>query len=232
MSTTQNPIITDIESRQPRRQRRRRHRSRRRPSVAGSGETTTDGSLCFSDSDAAHSWHSTLGSTAAGSFDECGFQEIEGVLDPHIHKESHEVDLESGELEMKVHSGKEQRDCRICHLSLVGDNADHESGIAIELGCSCKGDLAAAHKHCAETWFKIKGNTTCEICGATALNVVAEQTNEANGATENSTSELAGPVNVAETRNFWHGRRVMNILLACMVFAFVISWLFHFNVIT
>ncbi|GFY84541.1 RING/FYVE/PHD zinc finger superfamily protein [Actinidia rufa] len=29
---------------------------------------------------------------------------------------------------------------------------------SIELGCACKEDLAAAHKQCAEAWFKIKGN--------------------------------------------------------------------------
>lgn len=69
------------------------------------------------------------------------------------------VDLESGELERKVHLGKKRqmRDCRICHLRLVGEDGEH--GSAIELGCSCKGDLAVAHKQCAETWFRIKGNT-------------------------------------------------------------------------
>jgi hypothetical protein len=33
-----------------------------------------------------------------------------------------------------------------------------------------------------------------------------------------------------EPRRFWQGHRFLNFLLACMVFAFVISWLFHFNV--
>ncbi|KAL1803949.1 hypothetical protein ACET3Z_032596 [Daucus carota] len=51
-----------------------------------------------------------------------------------------------------------ERDCRICQLSVEMDAAHQENGIAIELGCSCKDDLAAAHKHCAEAWFKIKGN--------------------------------------------------------------------------
>jgi len=69
-----------------------------------------------------------------------------------------EVDLESGALDMEVHSdNKTQRDCRICHLGL--ETSEQECGGAIELGCSCKGDLGAAHKKCAETWFKIKGNT-------------------------------------------------------------------------
>uniref|UniRef100_A0A7N0TUC0 RING-CH-type domain-containing protein n=1 Tax=Kalanchoe fedtschenkoi TaxID=63787 RepID=A0A7N0TUC0_KALFE len=60
------------------------------------------------------------------------------------------LDLESG-------AGDVERDCRICHLSLESsDRADPD--LAIVLGCSCKDDLAAAHKQCAEAWFKIKGN--------------------------------------------------------------------------
>lgn len=70
------------------------------------------------------------------------------------------VDLESGVLELKkkVHSSKVERICRICHLGFEGCGLD-SSGLPIDLGCSCKGDLGAAHKHCAETWFKIKGDT-------------------------------------------------------------------------
>lgn len=65
-------------------------------------------------------------------------------------------DLETRVLENKVHLGKTERDCRICHLSM--DAADQDCGLPIELGCSCKDDLAAAHEQCAEAWFKIKGN--------------------------------------------------------------------------
>lgn len=146
-----------------------------------------------------------------------------------------EVDLEEGAVvnnEVKVHLDNVERDCRICHLSM--DMTNHESGTPIELGCSCKDDLAAAHKQCAEAWFKIKGNKTCEICGSIAHNVpgaveiqMTEQWNEAN---EASTVPPSGPAPPAETRNFWQGHRFLNFLLACMVFAFVISWLFHFNV--
>ncbi|KAL2463919.1 uncharacterized protein Fot_53575 [Forsythia ovata] len=64
------------------------------------------------------------------------------------------VDLETGK--NKMHLEKVERDCRICHLSLVSNSP--EIGVAIELGCFCKVDLATAHRHCAETWFKIKGN--------------------------------------------------------------------------
>ncbi|KAJ8443864.1 hypothetical protein Cgig2_032688 [Carnegiea gigantea] len=175
------------------------------------------------------------------------------------------VDLESGsggggvvaetKVSVGVHSVKVERDCRICHLSL--DASNPESGLPIELGCSCKDDLAAAHKQCAEAWFKIRGNKslatelnagdhhqsasffgdyvskTCEICGSTARNVVGvnevemtEQWNETN----ETAAATGAPPHPAETRHFWQGHRFLNFLLACMVFAFVISWLFHFNV--
>lgn len=144
----------------------------------------------------------------------------------------HSVDLET---KVSLNSAKVKRNCRICHLSFddgSGSNPD-ETGFAIELGCSCKNDLAVAHQHCAQAWFKIRGNKTCEICGSTAQNVVGvneveliDQWNEAN-----ETAEIAAlPPHRIETRRFWQGHRFLNFLLACMVFAFVISWLFHFNV--
>ncbi|CAF2359012.1 hypothetical protein BRARA_J02634 [Brassica rapa] len=138
-----------------------------------------------------------------------------------------EVDLELGRPEKAVHFS--EKDCRICHMTLDATNL--ESGVGIELGCSCKDDLAAAHKHCAETWFKIKGNKICEVCGSIAGNVEAEieeSRNEVNG-TVNQSLRTVGPP-LVEARSFWQGHRFLNFLLACMVFAFVISWLFHFNV--
>ncbi|CAN4126194.1 unnamed protein product [Withania somnifera] len=143
------------------------------------------------------------------------------------------VDIENGDAESKLHLGEIERNCRICHLSLV--SCGDEFGVAIELGCSCKDDLAAAHKHCAETWFKIKGNKTCEICNSIACNIVgltdiesAQQTNEIDALATN-----AAPAQVSsssERRTCLNGHRFLNFLLACMVFAFVISWLFHFNI--
>ncbi|XP_077216567.1 uncharacterized protein LOC143851126 [Tasmannia lanceolata] len=182
------------------------------------------------------SFHSPFDSQAGGSYDEYRFSsvsdpEIGGVSDQNLNSSvsdcCSEVDLESGVLGIKVHLAKVERDCRICHLSL--ESANQESGIPIELGCSCKADLAAAHKQCAETWFKIKGNKTCEICGATARNVVGG--NETEFMEQwNETSNVVVPAPPTETRSFWHGHRFLNFLLACMVFAFVISWLLHFNV--
>lgn len=68
------------------------------------------------------------------------------------------VDIQSDVLDFNLLLGTAERDCRICHLSLQKGGSDIESGTAIQLGCSCKNDLAAAHQDCAETWFRIKGN--------------------------------------------------------------------------
>lgn len=149
-------------------QRRRRHRRwTHTPQITlSSGGTTTDGSVYFSDSGEEQTTFRPNGSS------QCGVSEGE-------------VDLESGELERKVHSyyrkkkrrrkkkrdgeerdeGEEERECRICHLNLMENGGEMEErengnngGGYIQLGCDCKGDLGAAHKRCAETWFKIRGN--------------------------------------------------------------------------
>ncbi|KAL6610318.1 hypothetical protein ACP70R_040287 [Stipagrostis hirtigluma subsp. patula] len=68
-----------------------------------------------------------------------------------------DVDLEAGLGEIiKASPEKAEKNCRICHLGL--ESAAGESGAGISLGCSCKGDLSYAHKQCADTWFKIRGN--------------------------------------------------------------------------
>eukprot|EP00252_Welwitschia_mirabilis_P001971 TRINITY_DN11935_c0_g1_i1.p1 TRINITY_DN11935_c0_g1~~TRINITY_DN11935_c0_g1_i1.p1 ORF type:complete len:162 (+),score=36.82 TRINITY_DN11935_c0_g1_i1:2-487(+) len=45
--------------------------------------------------------------------------------------------------------------CRVCHL-----NSECKSGALdlVHIGCGCKDDLGLAHRHCAEAWFKIRGN--------------------------------------------------------------------------
>lgn len=74
---------------------------------------------------------------------------------------------------------------------------------------------------------------TCEICGAMAINVAGEQSNpESTASTTHSQVAATGQTqSQTEPRGIWHGRRVMNFLLAAMVFAFIVSWLFHFKVL-
>ncbi|XP_019186313.1 PREDICTED: uncharacterized protein LOC109181020 [Ipomoea nil] len=197
----------------------------------GGGDTSDgeeEGSVYFSDADEG-SCHSQLYSTADGSE-----LEIEEALESRRASSDCSVDLESGVGETKPHLGKLDRDCRICHLSLQSPGP--QSGVAIELGCSCKDDLAAAHKHCAETWFKIKGNKVCEICNSIVRNLVGpndveplQPRIETNDLATNGVSAVATS-SAPETRNCLNGHWFLNFLLACMVFAFVISWLFHFNI--
>ncbi|XP_010554899.1 PREDICTED: uncharacterized protein LOC104824487 [Tarenaya hassleriana] len=122
-----------------------------------------------------------------------------------------------------------KRDCRICQLGA-------ESG-GIELGCSCKDDLAIVHRQCAETWFKIKGDEICEICHSVARNIAGANAITASPEEQETVANGGATVTVAgggsqppESPSVWQGQRFLNVLLACMVFAFFISWLFHFNV--
>ncbi|KAB2087462.1 hypothetical protein ERO13_A04G086300v2 [Gossypium hirsutum] len=199
----------------------------------GSDISSGEASVCFSEADEG-SCYSQFYSTAGGSYDDYSFAEGEidgGASDSRrVSDCSVEAETEGGVAEIKVHLAKVEKVCRICHLGLESNS--HESGVSIELGCSCKDDLAAAHKLCAEAWFKIRGNKTCEICHSIARNVVGvnegtDQSNDTNSST--TTATVPGPAAHTDTPSFWHGHRILNFLLACMVFAFVISWLFHFN---
>lgn len=106
---------------------------------------------------------SHLYSTPDGSSDGYYFDnEIEVVLDSKrvltVANSDCSVDIASVVHDFNVLLETEERDCRICHLSLQVGSTDMESGIVIQLGCSCKNDMAAAHQHCAQTWFRLKGN--------------------------------------------------------------------------
>ncbi|CAN1770197.1 hypothetical protein LINPERHAP1_LOCUS11535 [Linum perenne] len=121
-----------------------------RISIAGSDDLS-----CFSDADDGDSTYSQFYSTAGGSYYSSDGEVLDSRRASSASERSVAVEIEDEAAEVNNNKA-EEKDCRICHLDL--ESNIHESGIPIELGCSCKNDLAAAHKQCAETWFKIKGN--------------------------------------------------------------------------
>ncbi|MFS7965161.1 putative Zinc finger, RING-CH-type, Zinc finger, RING/FYVE/PHD-type [Helianthus anomalus] len=132
-------------------------------------------------------------------------------------------------------SGKQ---CRICYLSADGGD-DEVVAEFMELGCDCKDDLAIVHKECALTWFMIKGDFTCEICGSKAQNVEEiapnaapqQQTQDVNRVgVELQVVEEVGPIFEPESeRPFRMEHKFLLVLLCLTVISFIISMLVHFN---
>ncbi|CAL5070960.1 unnamed protein product [Urochloa decumbens] len=54
----------------------------------------------------------------------------------------------------------------------------HQQDHLVDLGCSCKNELALAHYACALKWFISHGSTVCEICGSVAANVRPDDFNK------------------------------------------------------
>lgn len=85
-----------------------------------------------------------------------------------VENQSCVIDIKSGGGDEKgtKESGNEERVCRICHLGSeqllettdATATADSSTMGLIHLGCGCKDELGTAHSHCAEAWFKQKGN--------------------------------------------------------------------------
>ncbi|CAH8361728.1 unnamed protein product [Eruca vesicaria subsp. sativa] len=111
--------------------------------------------------------------------------------------------------------------CRICKLE-VGSNGQ---GL-IELGCSCKGDLAFAHRQCAETWFELKGNEVCEICHSDARNVAsANETVEAEEVVVVEVEEEGDAAVGEDGESWWQQRMVLIFVITCWVSPFSIYFL-------
>ncbi|KAK7306514.1 hypothetical protein VNO77_44461 [Canavalia gladiata] len=152
-------------------------------------------------------------------------------------KNSCVIDIKCSSRKRFYENSEGERICRICHLAsgqssdstTVGTANSDTSADLIQLGCACKDELGIAHVHCAEAWFKLKGNRLCEICGETAKNVSGvasigfmEEWNESRfmNNDSNSSHRFGG---------CWRGQPFCNFLMACLVIAFVLPWFFRVN---
>ncbi|XP_039065102.1 uncharacterized protein LOC120210454 isoform X2 [Hibiscus syriacus] len=129
-----------------------------------------------------------------------------------------------------------ERVCRICHLNSeqLLESTDSTSTTEavmdlIQLGCGCKDELGSAHSHCAETWFKLKGNRICEICGQTAENISGVRHNRFIEDWHGQGSTSGGTTFSERRAGCWRGQPFCNFLMACLVMAFVLPWFFRVN---
>ncbi|MQL72746.1 hypothetical protein Taro_005142 [Colocasia esculenta] len=58
----------------------------------------------------------------------------------------------------------------VCRTDVEAGSCYQQDSL-VDLGCSCKNELALAHYACALKWFVSHGSTICEICGSVAKNI-------------------------------------------------------------
>ncbi|KAK3035035.1 hypothetical protein RJ639_034825 [Escallonia herrerae] len=165
--------------------------------------------------------------------------EVKKVKELEGGKESCVIDVKCGIGE----NLEGERVCRICHLgcdltqesatigSASASTTANGNGIGMDLmqlGCGCKDELGIAHSHCAETWFKLKGNRLCEICGETAKNITGVQDIRFMEGW-NDIQSTGGVQQSERRRGCWRGQPFCNFLMACLVIAFVLPWFFRVN---
>ncbi|KAL5772181.1 hypothetical protein ACOSQ2_012105 [Xanthoceras sorbifolium] len=157
---------------------------------------------------------------------------------PKVEKEYSAIDMNcvAGDRKGFKESWEGERVCRICHLTSeqASETASNTSVCTttvelIQLGCGCKDELGIAHSHCAEVWFKLKGNRSCEICGQTAKNITG--VGDSRFMAEWNEQRIIGSGgNPSERRGgCWRGQPFCNFLMACLVIAFVLPWFFRVN---
>ncbi|KAH6765282.1 hypothetical protein C2S51_016531 [Perilla frutescens var. frutescens] len=125
--------------------------------------------------------------------------------------------------------GENQRVCRICHLN--AKESGKNSMELIELGCGCKGELGVAHLHCAEAWFRVRGNRLCEICSETAKNITGVGDVRFMEEWSETQSGESGTDSSSGSRRCLSGQPLCNFLMACLVIAFVLPWFFRVNML-
>ncbi|KAE9601193.1 putative E3 ubiquitin-protein ligase MARCH [Lupinus albus] len=91
---------------------------------------------------------------------------LKGVVS-ETDKSSCAIDVKCGSYKAFSETFEGEMICRICHLASgqpleatdTGTTNSATSTDLIQLGCACKDELGIAHSHCAEAWFKLRGNS-------------------------------------------------------------------------
>ncbi|XP_050369574.1 uncharacterized protein LOC126787719 [Argentina anserina] len=153
-----------------------------------------------------------------------------------VERDSHVINIKCGSRKGFDDNWEGERVCRICHLSSdqSPDRKTESSSCSItmdliHLGCECKDELGVAHAHCAEAWFKLKGNRICEICSETAKNVTGLGDNRFLEEWNDRRFSGLGANTVERNVGCWRGQPFCNFLMSCLVIAFVLPWFFRVN---
>ncbi|XP_058216040.1 uncharacterized protein LOC131327063 isoform X2 [Rhododendron vialii] len=109
---------------------------------------------------------------------------------------------------------EEEAVCRICLVELG------EGGDTLKMECSCKGDLALAHRECAVKWFSIKGNKTCDVCKQEVQNLPVILFRIQNAQARNLRGNRARQTEVARYR-VWQDVPVLVIVSMLAYFCFL-----------
>ncbi|KAF0893255.1 hypothetical protein E2562_023507 [Oryza meyeriana var. granulata] len=110
---------------------------------------------------------------------------------------------------------EEEAVCRICMVELS------EGSDTLKLECSCKGELALAHKHCAMKWFSMKGTRTCEVCKEEVQNLPVTLVRVQSMQPE--TSRVSNAANISRYDRFrmWQGAPILVIVSILAYFCFL-----------
>ncbi|KAD5803471.1 hypothetical protein E3N88_14831 [Mikania micrantha] len=116
---------------------------------------------------------------------------------------------------------EEEAVCRICLIELC------EGGETLKMECSCKGELALAHKECAIKWFSMKGNKTCDVCRqdvknlpVTLLRIQSTIRNQGDGMTQAHDSHVE--VNVySDIYRVWQETPILVIVSTLAYFCYL-----------
>ncbi|XP_010246422.1 PREDICTED: uncharacterized protein LOC104589712 isoform X2 [Nelumbo nucifera] len=110
---------------------------------------------------------------------------------------------------------EEEAVCRICMIELA------EGGETLKMECSCRGELALAHKECAVKWFSIKGNKTCDVCKQDVRNLPVTLLKIQNTRTVNRQSQVVSQPREVTRYRVWQDVPVLVMVSMLAYFCFL-----------